>query len=116
MTIHLVERMTEPPACCLVCGSGNVPQNDGLVHPAVDLGADVNWGDSTYLCEMCATIVGATIGMLTTDDAQDYKSTIRGLQKQVHDLEATIDTKRRTERAAVRRARARETVSAKEAV
>ena len=102
MTIRLVERMTDPPVSCLVCGQGNIPQNDGLVHPAVDLGADVNWGDSTYLCEDCATRVGATVGMLTPDDVQDLRAELEAQKKKLHNLKANADLKRRQARQRVR--------------
>jgi hypothetical protein len=109
--IRLVERMLDTPACCLTCGKGNVPDNSGEVQPAVDLGADVNWGDSTYLCNDCATIVGSQVGMLTQDDVQLLRQKNRSLRKKLHEANATIDAKRNAERAAVQRARAAEAVS-----
>jgi hypothetical protein len=110
--IRKVERMTEVPAHCLCCGKGNVPNNeDHSIDPAIDLGADVNWGDSTYLCLDCATIVGSLAGMLSQDDVALLKVKLRKAKEKIHQLRATIETKTLTERQALRRARARDTLA-----
>jgi hypothetical protein len=110
--IRLVERMTEAPPSCLTCGKGNVPDGETKeVPPAIDLGADVNWGDSTYLCESCATTVGSLVGMLTPDEVQEFKQNVRKLKKKVHDLEAELEAKARSERQAIHRARSAEALA-----
>lgn len=99
MTMRLVERMTETPPHCMVCGKGNTPNGDTkLVEPAVDLGTDRNWGDSCYLCTQCAEKVGALVGMATPDTVKDLEHEKKALLRKVHDLEADIDVRRSRER------------------
>ena len=93
--MHLVERMTEPPCTCLICGKGNTPDENGDIGPFLDMERDVNWGDPTYLCEDCGTKIGAQFGMVTTTEIEDYESKVRKLEKQLHDEKARYEHFRR---------------------
>ena len=105
--MHLVERMTQAPPNCMVCGAGNTPDGvTGEIGPFLDLERDVNWGDSTYLCMLCCTQIGAHAGLMTAEEKQSLEAQIRKLKTQVHSLEAERSVYRRRERAAGLRARA----------
>jgi hypothetical protein len=93
--MHLVDRMTEAPATCLICGKGNVPNNDGSIGPFLDMERDVNWGDPTYLCEDCGTKIGAMFGMVSVTEIEDLRSVNRNLEKKLYDLEASAEIRRR---------------------
>jgi len=105
--MHLVERMTLPPNTCLVCGCGNTPDGvTGIVGPFVDLGIDYNWGDSGYLCQDCAGKVAVLMGWISPDTEKVIRLQVAKLEQKIHDLEATIDLKRKRERQALKKARA----------
>lgn len=107
MPPFLVERMTQTPNACLVCGNGNVPDGQtGVIGPFVDLGIDYNWGDSGYLCLDCVGRIAVLAGWISPDTEKAYRRTVKGLKEKIHDLEATIDLKRERERSALKRARA----------
>jgi hypothetical protein len=72
----------------------------------VDLGIDYNWGDSGYLCEDCGGKVAMLFEWISPDKKNDLEARIEKLQEQIHDLEATIELKRRRERDALKKARA----------
>lgn len=86
--MHLVERMTQTPPNCMVCGKGNTPDEAGEIGPFLDLERDVNWDDSTYLCKNCGTAIGAIFGMQTEDDALGYRREIRRLRRDLHEAKA----------------------------
>jgi hypothetical protein len=103
----LVEKMTMAPNQCLCCGKGNTPDGQtGEVGPFVDLAIDYNWGDSAYLCPDCVGRCAVLMGWISPDTEKTYKQTIKGLHAKIHDLEATIDLKRKRERQALRKVRA----------
>jgi hypothetical protein len=93
--MHLVDRMTEPPATCLICGKGNTPNAEGTVGPFIDLERDVNWGDPTYICEDDAMRIGALVGMVTPDELEDLRLENKGLEKKLHDQAADFDLAKR---------------------
>jgi len=97
--MHLVERMTQSPPTCLICGRGNTPDKDGNVGPFLDLERDVNWGDSTYICEDDATKIGAFFGMVSATDISDLHSKIAKLEKTLHDEVSRFEQYRRRTRA-----------------
>jgi hypothetical protein len=110
--IQLVERMTLPPATCMKCGNGNVPDGDtGEVGPFLDMGLEYNWGDSGYLCMKCLGLMAVTGGWIAPDTAKDLQRRIKRLEKQLHDKDAELDIRAKREQHAVRRARAVETLS-----
>lgn len=110
--IQLVERMTLPPATCMKCGCGNVPDGDsGEIGPFLDLGLEYNWGDSGYLCMKCVGLMAVTTGWISPDTEKQLKREIKNLQKQLHDKDAEIEVRAQRERTAVRRARAAEAVA-----
>lgn len=86
--MHLVDRMTEAPCACLVCGRGNVPDETGQIGPFLDLEREVNWDDSIYLCQYCGTAIGALFGMQTQDDVLGFKQEIRRLKRELHEEKA----------------------------
>jgi hypothetical protein len=106
--MHLVETMVNPPNACMSCGRGNTPDgNTGVVGPFLDLEMDYNWGDSGYLCEDCVGKAAVTFNWISPDTKTELDRQIKKLNKKVHDLEATIDQRRRQESAALKRDRAR---------
>src|SRR4051812_40602833 len=105
--MRLVERMTGSPPNCFNCGKGNTPDGDtGEIGPFLDLQREVNWDDDVYLCEDCALEIGAIFGMKTPDEVQDLERAVRKLKKQIHDLNAEMDVRKRRESSAIRKARA----------
>ena len=86
--MHLI---SVAPFPCTVCGSGNVPRNDGGENVFVDLERDVNWNEPVILCEDCAIKVGSIVGMLTTTDKKDLDKTIAARDKTIHELQSEID-------------------------
>jgi hypothetical protein len=99
--------MTLAPNTCLICGRGNTPDGvTGEIGPYIDLGIDYNWGDSGYFCMDCAGKLAVLAGWIAPDTQKDLKRRIERLQEKIHDLESTIELKRRRERAALRKARA----------
>jgi hypothetical protein len=86
--MHMVERMTQTPPNCMVCGKGNTPDESGNIGPFLDLERDVNWDDSTYLCATCGTAIGAQFGMLLPDDVLGLRREIRRLKRDLHEAKA----------------------------
>ena len=107
MGMFLVETMTQPPNCCLACGKGNTP--DGKTHevgPFLDLNIDYNWGDSGYLCGDCIGQAAVLFGWISPDTKKDLELKIERQQKEIHDLNAQMDIRRRREKRALAKARA----------
>lgn len=104
--MHVVDRMTQSPPNCMICGVGNTPDTEGNIGPFLDLERDVNWGDSTYLCESCGSKVGASFGMITTTEAEEHHLQMQALKKKLHDKDAEIGLRRRRERQAMKKAKA----------
>lgn len=95
--MRLVERMTQNPPVCLHCGSGNVEDHAGQIPRAIDLEREVNWGDSTYLCENCGLLVAGLLDCITRDQYQELERTISSLKTERHELKAQLQgQKRRT--------------------
>jgi len=86
--MHLVERMTQSPPSCMVCGRGNTPDPAGEIGPFLDLERSVNWDDSTYLCRDCAFAIGAEFGMLLPEEVVALRREIRQLHHQLHEEKA----------------------------
>jgi len=104
--------MTLPPATCMKCGCGNVPDGDtGEIGPFLDLGLEYNWGDSGYLCMKCVGEMAVIAGWISPDTEKDLKRQIKRLEKKLHDKDAEIDVRSRREQHAIRRARAVETLT-----
>ena len=107
--MFLVETMTMSPNACMACGKGNVPDGvTGKVGPFLNLGIDYNWGDSGYLCGDCIAQAAVMFGWISPDTKLEMEREAKRLRKEIHDLEATIDQRRRRERNALRRVRALE--------
>jgi hypothetical protein len=95
--MRLVDRMTQNPPVCLHCGSGNVEDSAGQMPRAIDLEREVNWGDSTYLCENCGLLVAGLLDCITKEQYQDLERTIKSLREQLHESKALYQgQKRRT--------------------
>ena len=91
--MHTIE-VTHFP--CLVCGRGNTPNGDDGTRPTfVDLERDVNWNDPAILCEDCAIKVGSIVGLLGPDERDELNRTIRKRDKEIHRLNAELDSMRR---------------------
>lgn len=86
--MHLVERMTQTPPNCMICGKGNTPDSAGQIGPFIDLERSVNWDDSTYLCMDCGQAIGALSGMPTADEKRSLAQEIRRLKQALHDEKA----------------------------
>ena len=110
--IQLVERMTLPPATCMKCGRGNTPDGDtGEVGPFLDMGLEYNWGDSGFLCMDCLGLMAVTANWISPDTEKQLRKEIKRLEKKLHDKNAELDIRARREGAAIRRARAAETLA-----
>lgn len=86
--MHLVERMTDTPPNCMICGKGNTPDKAGNIGPFLDLERDVNWDDSTYLCMDCGQSIGTACGLLTADEVRMRDLEIRRLRQELHEEKA----------------------------
>lgn len=86
--MHLVERMTQSPPNCMICGKGNTPDSTGQIGPFIDLERSVNWDDSTYLCTDCGQSIGVLAGLPTQDESLVLKQEIRRLKQEVHEAKA----------------------------
>jgi len=104
--------MTLPPATCMKCGRGNTPDGDtGEVGPFLDMGLEYNWGDSGYLCMDCLGLMAVTANWISPDTEKQLRKEIKRLEKKLHDKNAELDIRARREGAAIRRARAAETLA-----
>ena len=77
----------------------------------MDLGLEYNWGDSGYLCLDCVALIAVTAGWISPDTEKDLKRQIKRLERRLHDKDAEIEVRARRESAAIRRARAVETLT-----
>jgi hypothetical protein len=103
MAMHLVERMTMMPGTCMICGSGNVPYEDGekdRIGPFIDLGIDYGWGDSAYMClrPSCAARIAVLAGFVAPDKVKDFEREIARLRKELHDAKADREIRARHSR------------------
>lgn len=90
--MQLVELMTLDPCRCIGCGKGNTPDGEtGEIGPFIDLGMEIGWNDHAYLCIDCSVKIGALAGMVTEDEAKDYRREIRNLNEDKHDLQAKLE-------------------------
>lgn len=53
--IELVDNMRKAPAQCFCCHT--TPTENGKQLKAIDLGTDHDWGQWTYLCSECVTVI-----------------------------------------------------------
>jgi hypothetical protein len=93
--VRLVDRMTQNPPVCLHCGSGNVEDHAGQIPRAIDLEREVNWGDSTYLCEKCGMLVAGLLDFISPDDYKELERTIASQKKQLHEVKAMLHAQKR---------------------
>lgn len=106
--MHNVERMTQAPPQCFVCGAGNVKYEDTeRVGPFIDTERDTGWGDPVYICHRnsCAGKIAMLAGWISPDTKQDLDRQVKKLTKELHDANAARET-------AERRARGRRRVTA----
>lgn len=98
--MHKVERMTQLPTTCLVCGRGNTPNDPHSIDEfwAVDLERDVNWGDSTYLCRYCVDELAALAGFVTVGQLGEAADIAEALRQELHEVKAEFDSYRRRAR------------------
>lgn len=93
--MRLVERMTQHPPLCLHCGGGNTADDVGHVPRAIDLEREVNWGDSTYLCENCGALIAGLLEYISPAEAQDLRTAIAARDTEVHNLRAELQAQKR---------------------
>lgn len=63
----VVQGMRLKPYRCVACGNTGEQGEDGPPQAYFAEGADVNWGDSLYLCESCVRVLGQLAGMATIE-------------------------------------------------
>ena len=93
--MRLVERMTQHPPVCLHCGAGNAAPEEEMPRRAVDLEREVNWGDSTYICEDCGGLIAALLDFISPGEAQNLQQMLAARNKQIHELRAQLSEKSR---------------------
>src|SRR5438105_2777823 len=93
--LQLVDRMTLAPNRCLICGCGNVENEDRTLGPFIDLGIDYNWGDSGYLCVPCASRIATLIGWVTPEEQQSFEAQLEKKNREIHDLRSKLELRGR---------------------
>jgi hypothetical protein len=94
--MHLIEIAPVP---CMVCGTGNVPTNDGSPRQFVDLERDTFWDDPAILCEDCCLKIAGLMGAPSPEIIFNKDKQIRVLTADNHTLRSQLDlTKARARR------------------
>lgn len=86
--MHLIEVTPQP---CMICGTGNVPTNDGSPRQFIDLERDTFWDDPAIICEDCALRIAGLVGAPSAEELNGKNKEIRELKAENHDLRAQID-------------------------
>jgi hypothetical protein len=99
--VALMDPVMGPPKC-LICNRGNTPDAPDQMNDfwVMDLERDVNWGDPAYICKYCCEDVASQTGYVPQETIDGLESTIRAKNKDIHRLEADLDSLRRRWRAA----------------
>jgi hypothetical protein len=72
------------PAQCMVCGNGNCDEG------YLDLGVFYDYEGHMYLCMICATQAGETIGLFTPDEVKSQQELIEKLTNENESLTAEV--------------------------
>lgn len=71
-----------PPNCCLLCAGAPIDEtkDDHPMYPfIVAVGMDVNWGESVYICWLCAGIIA---DLVDRPSAEKFAAVLRGAKLQ----------------------------------
>jgi outer membrane murein-binding lipoprotein Lpp len=73
------------PYRCVACGNTG-EQKGGPPTAYFAEGADINWGDSLYLCESCVNVLGQLAGMVSEEQHDLVKTRLEHLQAKYEEL------------------------------
>lgn len=83
--IHMVSRGEMlHPGTCMICGSGD-PERTYL-----DVGVFFDYEGSMYICILCGTQIGETLGLFTPEEVNIQTEAIANLQAKVDSMEEEL--------------------------
>lgn len=80
--LELVDRMEQMPGSCLLCGCVPVDETKAEKPPlpaVFAVGLDVDWGNSVYICWVCAGLIA---DMIDRPDRKKVEAVFRGAKLQ----------------------------------
>lgn len=87
----VVQGMKLRPYRCVACGNTGEQGEDGPPKAFFAEGADVNWGDSLYLCESCVGVLGQLAGMVSEEEHELVKTKLENLERRHEELQQEYD-------------------------
>lgn len=87
----VVQGMKLRPHRCFACGNTGEQGDDGPPTAYFAEGADVNWGDSVYLCESCVKVLGQLAGMVSEEEHQLTVTKLENLERKHEQLQEEYD-------------------------